>query len=476
MTDTRSSASAPPEARPSLAERLGEAGWPAWEVLALAAVLAVALLLRFHDYGAAPLLTDNADELQFTWLGLNLITHGDAYTWSYFPGYASYTTLHAFGSSFPMVHDWMDHPPLFGYIIGGFVWLLGVRDMQSVTVEQIRFIPVLCSTATVLLGYLLARPMLGRKAALVGAALLATAPAAVLMGREAEPESAQAVLLLAALLCTWRITERGGGPWAWGVLLVCCAAAPFMKVSGLAVTGICVVILFVRGRWRSGAVVGAAGVGGLLLYVLYGWIVNWTLFVHIFGEQNANRMGVLSAFDFIADATGINRRLRDGWWILGWIGLGLLLAMRGRRRELFLVWPAAAYAATMLVMAGERQVQQYGWYKVMIYPEVYLAAGALVWAAVRRPSLALLTIVLALGGATATNWWLGGLGNSWAPNPVLLVALVLIVLAPAVWAAWHRADARARSVAVVVGQVTLGALLLGNAIESYFLEFVFSRM
>jgi len=46
------------------------------------------------------------------------------------------------------------------------------------------------------------------------------------------------------------------------------------------------------------------------------------------------------------------------------------------------VWPAAAYAATMLVMAGERQIEAYGcWYKVMVYPEIYLAAGWLTWEA-----------------------------------------------------------------------------------------------
>jgi hypothetical protein len=402
--------------------------------------------------------------------------HGDAYTWSYVPGYASYTTLHAFGSSYPMVHDWMDHPPLFGYVIGGFVWLLGVRDMQSVTVEQIRFIPVVCSALTVPLVYVLGRPLIGRKAALTGAALLATAPAAVLMGRQAEPESLQSVLLLVALLCAWRIVERDGGPWMYGVLLVCCVAAPFMKVSGVAVAGICVVILVVYGRWRSVALVAAAGAVGLLLYVLYGWIVNWHLFLHIFQQQNANRLGVMSAYDFIAGATGINRRLRDGWWILGWIGVGLLAAVRHRRRELFLVWPVAAYAATMLVMAGERQVEQYGWYKIMIYPEIYLAAGALAWMAARRPSVAGLTLVLALGGATATNWWLGGLGTSWAPNPVVLVLLVLVVIAPAAWAGWRHFDARARSVAVTVGQVAIGALLLGNVVESFFLQYVFGHM
>src|SRR5262249_53035103 len=151
------------------------------------------------------------------------------------------------------------------------------------------------------------------------------------------------------------------------------------------------------GRWRLAGLVAAAGVASLLLFVLYGAIIDWRLFVHIFSSQVGNRIGVMAGFDFIEAAAGVNRRLRDGGWRLGWVGLGLVLARRGGRRELFLVWPAVAYAATMLVMAGEKQVEAYGWYRIIIYPELYLAAGYLAWEAVGRRSPALLTLLLVLG-------------------------------------------------------------------------------
>ena len=97
------------------------------------------------------------------------------------------------------------------------------------------------------------------------------------------------------------------------------------------------------------------------------------------GVQVGNRIGVMSGFDFITAMSGVGRRLRDGWWLLGWVGLALLAVRGDRRRELFLVWPAAGYAAAMLVLAGERQTEQYAWYRVIIYPEIYLAAGYLAW-------------------------------------------------------------------------------------------------
>jgi hypothetical protein len=324
--------------------------------------------------------------------------------------------------------------------------------------------------------HLLGRRFIGAGAAMVGALLLATAPAAVLFGRVAEPESAQAVLLLVALLLTVRALDGRAGVGTVAGLLVCVVAAPLLKVSGVAIAGICAVILATSGRWKLAGILVAGGALGLLLFVVYGAVVDWGQFVRTWSVQASNRIGVMSAFDFVAAAAGLNRRLRDGWWLLGWIGLGLLAARRLGRRELFLVWPAAAYAATILVLAGEKEVEQYGWYRVIVYPELYLAAGWLAWEAVRRRSLPLLTLLLALGGATATNWWLGGSGSAWVPNPLLLCVLIGAVLLPAVLVLWRPDDRRTRRIAGWVAGAALAVIALGGTIESLQLDRFFYRM
>lgn len=476
MAATPSSASAEPAPEEAPAPTLpGLRAWPAWEVLALVAVTWVALLLRLFRVADAPLFTDNLDEIQFTWAGLNLIQHGDPITWSFYPGYPAYTAYPAFGVTVPVVHHWLDHPPLFSLLMGGWVWLLGVRDMTGFTATQVRMIPVLCSTLTVPLVHLLGRRFIGPAAAMVGALLLATAPGAVLLGRQAEPESVQAVLLLAALLLALRTIDGRGGPWTTAALLAISVTAPLLKVSGIAIPGVCAVILAAKGQWRVAAGMVGAGTAGLLLFAVYGALVDWPLFLRIWAVQAGNRIGVMSGFDFITAMAGVNRRLRDGWWLLGWIGLGLLVAGRGGRRELFLVWPAAAYAVVMLVLAGERQVEQYGWYRVIIYPELYLAAGWLAWEAVTRRSLGLLTLLLALGGATATNWWLGGPDVAWVPNPVVLCVLIAAVLVPAVLLLWRRRELRYQQVAVWAATAALALMVLGNAVESLRLDRLFIR-
>jgi len=450
--------------------------WPQWEVVALIAVTGLALFLRFHQVGDAPLFTDNLDEIQFTWAGLNLILHGDAYTWSFAPGYPLYIPYTAFGVTVPTVHHWLDHPPLFSLILGGWVWLLGVRDMTGFTAEQVRFLPVVFSTLTVPLTYFLGRRFVGPLAAICAAALLATAPGAILLGRQAEPESLQAILLLVALLLCLRVVDRRSGVWGELALVACCVAAPLLKVSGIAIVGIVGVILVASGRWRLAAAVGCAGVVGLLAFAVYGAFSDWSLFLRVQSVHTGFRIGVMSAFDFISAPAGINRRLRDGWWLLGWIGLGLMAARDNWRRQLFGVWPAVAYAATMLVLAGERQVEQYGWYRQIIYPEVYLGAGWVAAQVLRRHSLGLLGLTLALGGATATNWWLGGPAAAWVPNPLLLSLLMAVVLGPAALLAYRRTQPLLRRWAIGVTSAALLLMLLGNLVESVWLDRIFIRL
>src|SRR5215471_4596138 len=219
---TPSTASAEPH--PPAIGRLPRLGtWPALELLALASVTVLALVLRLYQVGDAPLFTDNLDEIQFTWAGLNLILHGDPITWSYYPGYPAYTAFSAFGTTVPVVHHWMDHPPLFSLLMGGWVWLLGVRDMTDFTATQVRIVPVVFSTLTIPLVHVLGRRFLSAPAAMAGALLLATAPGAVLLGREAEPESVQAVLLLVALLLALRTLDGRAGAWTVAALLAIAA-------------------------------------------------------------------------------------------------------------------------------------------------------------------------------------------------------------------------------------------------------------
>ncbi|HEX6548269.1 MAG TPA: glycosyltransferase family 39 protein [Candidatus Dormibacteraeota bacterium] len=425
-------------------------------------VTLLGLLLRLTDYPLAPALMDNSDEVQFAWAGLNLIEHGDAYTWSYFPVYPHVGVVTAFGTSFPMVHHWLDHPPGFALLLGGFLWLTGERGMFAIDAAHIRVLPVLFSALTVPLIYLLLRRAAGAWPALVATALLATAPAAILFGREAEPESVMTPLLLVALLLADRLAAGSDSRWRVVALFAICLVEPFFKVTGIAVAAIVGVNLLGAGRWRVAAVCLGAGVAGVAAYALYGWLVDWQLFLRVIAEQAANRKGILSGFEFITAPAGINRPLHDGWWALGWVGIGLLLFL-GRRSRLpqLVAWPATAYALLVMVFAGQELTSHYGWYRIMALPLVYAAAGLLAWRAIESPAPARLAALLVLGGAAATNWWLAPPGGMWVANPVFLVVVLALLIVPSALLALPR-FARYAGWARAGYALFFGVLLLGN--------------
>jgi hypothetical protein len=371
------------------------------------------------------------------------------------------TSFSIYGTRFPMVHHWMDHPPGFGLVVGGLAWLFGDRQLTDVTAGQIRLLPVVSGSLSIVLAYVLGSRVLGAAPALVGALLLATAPGAVLLSRQVEPECLLAPMLLGVLIACQRLLDGSRHRAYVALLLALALLAPLLKVPGVALGGIAAAILLAGGRWRLALAVLSAAVLGLLGYVAYGAWVDWPLFVRVFQAQARNRVGVMAAFEFIADAAGVNRRLRDGWWLLGWIGAGLWL-VRGRRspRELLLAWPLAAYALTMAVLAGEILTSQYGWYRIILYPEIHLAAGYLVWQAVSAPTLGRLGLVLA---------------RPWVPDPVLLAALLGVVLVPVVLAAW-RPEPRWRRLAQVVAGLALAALIGLNSVQSFFLSDIFTRL
>jgi hypothetical protein len=259
-------------------------------------------------------------------------------------------------------------------------------------------------------------------------------------------------------------------------LVAICVLEPFFKVTGVAVGAVAGVILAMNARWGWGVACLLGAAAGIGLYLLYGALVDWSLLWKIIGEQAQNRRGVMAAFAFIADPTGVNRPLHDGWWLLGWIGAGLWL-FQGRRSdaERLLAWPLFAYVAAITVLAGEQLTSQYGWYHVMVLPFAYAAAGNLAWRAFVEPTPARLVAVLVLGGAMATEHWLGSPGSNWIPHPLLLVAILAAVVVPAAVIAIPSL-APLRAYARTIAGLALGFVVLGNVMTSLSLTDVFARM
>lgn len=426
-----------------------------WEIAAVAAAVLVGLWLRLNGYAQVPSITQNADELQFAWLGISLFEHGIPLTWAYLGPYSNPDVIHLHGTAYPLVHPWFDHPPLWGLITGGAALLAGQHTFAEVDMSAVRLPGIFLSATSIALVYELGRRILGVGPGVVAAVLVAIATPLVLMSRVAEPEALIAPLFLLSLVLTHRQLTGEGGRWGRAALAAICVVAPLAKLTGLVIPGAVGVIFVMQGRYRPAALCAAGGALSLAIFAAYGAAFGWHTFVAATSAQDAHRSGVMSGLEFIASYSGNNHHLFDGWWVLGWIGVGAIAVGRSDREGLVLAWPAIAYLVVITVLANQAWVGAYGWYRVGAYPLIYLGAAALAWRLVSSPSPAVAFLVLALGGATAAEFWMGLPWRAPAKIEFLVFGAALL---PAVLA-WRRG---ARS----VGAALLGLMALGSLLQS----------
>jgi len=100
-------------------------GW--WEVVAAGTAPVIGLILRLDQYRSVPFRAPNPDEWNWAWAGLSQLLGMPPTAWTLFwKAYpqavwvappAPYTE--------PLVHPWVDAPPLFGWLVGVMAVLVG---------------------------------------------------------------------------------------------------------------------------------------------------------------------------------------------------------------------------------------------------------------------------------------------------------------------------------------------------------------
>ena len=150
-------------------------------------VVAAALWLRTHDLAARPMHFDEANQaVKFG----QLLEHGN----------------YAFD---PRDH----HGPTLYYLTLPVAWARGQRTLPALDETTVRLLPALAGTLSVVLMWLLARP-LGTGTAFAAALLLAVAPAAVYYNRYYVQESLLVLFTLGAFICGHRWWLGRGRGWA----------------------------------------------------------------------------------------------------------------------------------------------------------------------------------------------------------------------------------------------------------------------
>lgn len=365
----------------------------------------VGLLLRLSDYQSIPFRAPNPDEWNWEWSGLSQLLGMPPTAWTIFWKAYPQSVWQSPPPPFtlPLVHPWVDAPPLFSWIIGFLSWLGGDRTLlDTINDPRPRLFGIALSIFAILLAYLLGRMVIGVWPSMVGLWLVATAPVPVVLDRLIAAEQLLAVLLISALLAVLYL-RREPMNRRWQILLfACCAIAPAVKAPGL-VVGISGALLLLASRnFRLAAIAAAVTVAAQIVVLGYEATINWSSYVAEVGIRGSQLSG-FTGLRFITNTTGFDyQQAFDGWWLLGWLALAEVI---GRRRGNFdlLVVPCVVYLVLMLGTAAHYS-SGYGWYRLTVMPLIYLLAGRFLWLAAWELSWVRLALAAALGIATAANW------------------------------------------------------------------------
>jgi 4-amino-4-deoxy-L-arabinose transferase-like glycosyltransferase len=340
--------------------------------LALAAILVLAALLRFHDYALVPFHHETADEYQHAWEGWHLLHERTPAAWSTFPDrYPPSQTrdFRWFGDRYVLVRPYFDHPPLFSIPVGLLCSLLGAKEFLDCTLPVMRVIPILCSLAGLLLLYRLARAhQASERAALLACLVYATVPVILQGHRLVKAENLLALLLMGAVLA---LTEEGRrSPRRAAIIAgLLSALALWTKATGIAVPATVLLMLAARRRFKDAALVAAITGAGLALYLLYVSAYDLGLFLKVLQAQGTTKWVSLDAFQDLLGGKVVVKWFGRGTYL--WLLLAAGLAAFGRARALLL--PIAVYATVLCLNADHRVI--YGWYRIPLYPFLCVAAG-----------------------------------------------------------------------------------------------------
>ena len=400
-----------------------------WEVPAAAGAAFLGLLLRLDQYSSVPHTAPNPDEWNWAWAGLSQLlgmpSTGWSLFWKAYPAAVRVAPPAPFNE--PLVHPYIDAPPLFSWLVGAVAWLDGDRTLNDVIHDPgPRLLGIGLSIAALLLAYLLGRLVIGVLPALVGLWLMATAPIPVVLDRLVAAEQLLAVLLLGALLAIFHLRRDPGNQRWLALLLACCLVAPGVKAPGLVIGASAVLLFMAKRQFRLAALAAGAAFTGELAVLAYTASLDWQSYSAEVGIR-ASQLSGLTGYRFITNTTGFDgQQAVDGWWLLGWLGLAELIGRRRGDWDLLTV-PAVVYLLLMLGLAAEYS-GGYGWYRLTVMPIVYLSAGRFLWLAAAELSWVRLALAAALAIATAANW---SVPLSVKFDPKLLGGLMLLAILPA---------------------------------------------
>lgn len=369
------------------------------------------------------------DEFAWTWLGINILTKGEPISWSSQPQYTNRFHLLYQGAAFWIVKPYLEHPPLFGLIAGGFAIARGARSMYDVTLHQIRPLALLMGTSTILLIMVYAYMLYGFPVAIVSGLIYAVSPTTVIGSRIVQNENFLIPLWITSLLLL-RLYISKKKSYYYYISVGIASILPLAKVPWVVVPISVAMILSYFGYWKKAIITGIVSLLVFCTYIFYGLFLDNELFIKLWTLQLARYdIHFHGVFSIITRPLLVDRYYIDGWVFASWLSLACLFC-RTLKKYIFIIVPIVSYM--LIYIVGIPDEPAHGWYRYPFLPFLILSLGIMFVEEYRHMTVYSLLSILIIGLAVLGNSAEVAFGFSYVQYRIFILTVAVSVLVP-VW-------------------------------------------
>lgn len=394
--------------------------------LLLGIILIVGLVLRNHNLTVWPREGATFDEYAWTFLGMSILEKGIPTSWS--PHQAYENKVHYVnprGASFFLVTPYLEHPPLFGLVAGGFAKLVGIRSFDDVTISAIRPLALLLGGVSIIAVFLFGTSVFGSPIGVLSAGIYAIMPTVVVGGRLLQNENFFIPFFLFTLTSAHEYTKRKR-KWLLIMTYIFCFLLPLAKMPWIAVNAAIIGIFLYKKMYREAIGIVITSILSVGSFLIYGLALDAPLFINLWKLQLARYdMTYTSVFQMITNPIVTDRLFLDGWIYAGWVAIVLVLASPLKVAFPLVIGFLSYLFVYVFAIPSE---PGHGWYRYPFYPFLAVALAWMLKSYGRKnylvPALFFLLVILSMLGVT----WLPAFGFSYPVYRIVIGVIGLSVL------------------------------------------------
>lgn len=328
-------------------------------------VLILGLLLRTNNLYTWPRLGATFDEYAWTWQGMNLIQKGIPESWSPHPQYKNAKSIIYRETHFRIVKPYLEHPPVFGLVVGGFALLNGADNMFDLTIYNIRPLAVVLGLLSIIMVYVLTSQLYDRKTGLIASLLYATIPTIVVGSRIVQNENFFIPFWLLALFLTVKFIKTKKGLFR-NLAAIICGLLLLAKIPWIAAFGSIFLILLYLKKYKDLYKFSLIVLLFFIGYMFYGFYFDQNLFISLWGLQlNRYDLTFQSIYALFLKPYLVDRFYLDGWIYFGWFAF-ILVLLNDLKKNYVIIFALLSYF--VIFLAGIPDEPSHGWYRYPFYP------------------------------------------------------------------------------------------------------------